>query len=185
MFQRGETQTDKESGYERVPVHACPTVLKAVVYSLKPRVNDSVPNGFRLATKLGAVYLKALPETRQVDELKLTLQDPSVPLSRYTKGHQDWDYVFQQENLLTSGRRRFNVNTFGWVHGLIGDLAAIYGVSMSRVAGLALVAAVSRSDEWVRQDVVAACQEEIVSFRFCLRYHYGLPPAEIDEAAGR
>lgn len=69
--------------------------------------------------------------------------------------------------------------------GLIGDLAGIFGLSMSRVAGLAIVAAISRSEEWVRRDVVSACQEEISSFRFLLRYHYGLDLTVVDEAAGR
>ena len=172
VFRLGETSKDKQSGYERVPVHGCPTVLKAAVYSLKPRVHGSQPAAFRLVTKLGAAYLKALPETKRVDKKKLGLSDPSVPLSTYSAMHHDWEYSFQHEALLTTGTRRFNANTFGWVHGLLGDLASVLGLSMSKVAALSIVAAISRSEEWVRQDLISACQEEVMRFRFALKSHY-------------
>jgi len=57
---------------------------------------------------------------------------------------------------------------FGWVFGLLTDLGSILSLPTDQVAVLALIAAISRSEEDVPELIVAVCREEIESFESSL-----------------
>jgi len=172
VFEGGETQHDQESGYHRVSAHGCPGVLRAVAFGLRAQVSLGKPAVYRLTTKLGAVRLRSLVETGLVEHRKQSLQFDS-PILELNAAFAPHKFNFR-EPILTLGPRRENINVFGWVHGLMGDLASIFDLSMSDVATISVMAGSAHSDEWVREDVVMACWREFDRFRSFVREEWGL-----------
>jgi hypothetical protein len=171
-LQRGETRRDREMDLTRVSVHSYPAVLQGSVYRLKPNARGGEPGVLRLATKLGARLIQSLPEIRQLDELK-TAQMPT-PFSPW-----EWAATFASRRyelrgaiFVQPGPRR-SVPLFGWVHGLLSELASITSLPASQITVLAIVAAISRSNSSPEQ-VVKACLEELQEFRGFLRKGFGL-----------
>ena len=173
VFERGETHHDQESGYVRVCAHGYPAMLQAVAFGLSGQVNLGKPAVYRLTTKLGAARLRALVETGLVEHVKQSLQAGSdiLDLNQAFAPHK---FHFRQRILVAGPTRRENVNAFGWVQGLMGDLATIFDLSMSEIATLSVIAGFAHSTELVREDVAMDCWGELNRFRSFLANEWAL-----------
>tara|TARA_B100000315_G_C14447653_1_gene527600 strand:+ start:407 stop:997 length:591 start_codon:yes stop_codon:yes gene_type:complete len=172
VLRRGETQRDRDRDLNRVSLRNYPAVLQAAIYKSKSNVQSGEPEVTRLATKLGARILQSFPEIRQLDELKTAMSpDPFSPWE-WAAAFTSRRYELRGAIFLQSGARR-SVPLFGWVHGLLSELASITSLPTSQMTVLAIVAGISRS-RGLPEQLVRACQEEIKEFRRFLRKGFGL-----------
>ena len=167
VFERSETKHDQESGNTRLSAHGYPAVLRAIAFGLRGRTSGGKSAVYRLTTKLGAARLRALDETQLVEERKLAVQSEATSILDRTAAFAPQVFLVRDPILVARGQRE-NINTFGWVYGLIGDLASIYDLSMSQVAAMSVMAGFANSVEWVRNDVATACLGELTRFRASL-----------------
>ena len=164
VFERGETQHDQESGYTRLSAHVYPATLRAIAFGLRGRISGGKPAVYRLTTKLGAARLRALDETQLVEDRKLSLQSEATSILDLTAAFAPQVFLIRDRILVARGQRE-NINLFGWVNGLLGDLSSIYDLSLSQVAAVSVIAGFASSTEWIRNDVSTGCCRELDRFR--------------------
>ena len=157
VLKTGKTDHDREQGLTDITLDPYPEVLQSVVRELLPwwdtyernRREESV---FRLATKLGASILADMPRVRLLEWRPENVRGP---------------YILSQGLFRPLGQE-WSRSMFGWVFGLLTDLGSILSLPTDQVAVLALIAAISRSEEDVPELIVAVCREEIESFESSL-----------------
>tara|TARA_Y100000310_G_scaffold30410_1_gene28907 strand:- start:208 stop:924 length:717 start_codon:yes stop_codon:yes gene_type:complete len=177
----GKTAYDTEKAYKRVTLHACPAVLLAVIHNLVQKMPDqkgqrkSEAAVFRLLTKLGACKLITLPEGHLLGKqvwvtAELASDGETVIENQYEMGMypESPPYILDQVQLKTVGRK-WNASMFGWVQEILYILADILEMPLDVIAVIAIIAAISCSEEYVPQPIVAVCKNELKRFQLHIR----------------
>ncbi len=184
----GKTAYDMATAHGPVTLHECPAALLALIHNLVPKLPDqrgqrkSEEAVFQLLTKLGACKLILLPEVHLLGRLAWThgglepdwveeyetvyemLREAEIP-----------PYILDHVQFRSKGQE-WSVPMFGWVQDILYRLASNIETPPDEVAVLAIIAAISCSEEYVPLPIVSACRSELKRFQLHIRATWSVDP---------